>query len=405
MRRGAYMANLTESVYGSQPTQSAWIVAFGPIGSGADGYLLRVEATAHAMRRLGFDVRILEVSKRSQPVELWSNVVVHPAWPFATPGPRVLGSLNLFAELRVQLALLWGLRRNWRELRSAAVVIIEGGLLAPTIALRALRKNSRPTLVFDVITVMSDLHRHGQRDSVNAQCNLRCRLRRQIWRLLEQLCTWGSDVTVVCAEEDMSPFLGRRVRIVPHSGTTKEQDTKLKEDPGLIAFLGSGRLAPNREALDFIVTGVLDHPRLRAVRCRVIGDRDGYRTASQERLEFTGFRPDLSEAMAPVSVFCAPIKEAGGVSTKVLTALLNGKRTVCSPEAARGIKMPPAGLWIADRSSFAQAVADALGTPWSPADAQRLRVAMAVHHDLDAIAAAWQDAVGAARSGSRQPIH
>jgi hypothetical protein len=116
-------------------------------------------------------------------------------------------------------------------------------------------------------------------------------------------------------------------------------------------------------------------------------------------MEFVGFAKDPTDALSAVSVCCAPMAGAGGVSTKVLFYLMSGKRTVCTPEAAHGIAMPPDGLWVAERQRFADAVAAGLALPWSLAKAQALREWMVSHHGFGTLTQGWELALA---SGERR---
>jgi hypothetical protein len=107
-------------------------------------------------------------------------------------------------------------------------------------------------------------------------------------------------------------------------------------------------------------------------------------------VEFVGFIRDPTQALASVSVGCAPMSGAGGVSTKVLTFLMNGKRTVCTADASHGIGSPPGGLWVAERAEFPAAVVRALADPWTAAKAGELRDWMSEHHGLRSLEIAWQ---------------
>jgi hypothetical protein len=200
-------------------------------------------------------------------------------------------------------------------------------------------------------------------------------------------------MTVACSTEDAKRLQTGRVEVVPHAVVAAASETHVEENPHLVGFLGSGRIGPNREAVDFIGSDLLEHPGLELIRCRVIGEEDGYGAHDIERMEFLGFCKDLSKALAPVSVCCAPMQETGGVSTKVLAYLINGKRTVSTMEAASGIVAPPDGLWIAERPQFAEVLARALVTPWLPPNAQALREWMANHHGLTAVREAWRQAL------------
>ena len=373
---------------------SAWIVSFGPVGSGADGYLIRVEANSRALAGLGYEVSVLEVSTRSQSTNPWPHVTTCPAAPWLAAQRRILGPVNLLADLRAQLALAVGTIRNWRSLRAADLVVIEGGLLALTLCVRLSRRNRRPIVVFDLITLMSSLHRDPP-----GRCIFQCKVRRRIWRVLELVCVKFCDVSVAGSIEDANELYSSNVKVVPHALIADPQVIDVSEKRDLVGFLGSGHVVPNREALSFIALSVLRHAGLETVRCRVIGQKEGYSHENSERLEFVGFRENPATALAEVSVGCAPMDGAGGVSTKVLAYLAHGKRTVCTPEAAHGIARPFVGLWVAERADFAQAVADALAFPWSAGESHKLREWMHEHHGLGGLQRSWQEALSEADGG------
>ena len=189
--------------------------------------------------------------------------------------------------------------------------------------------------------------------------------------------------------------------VIPHGLSDPGRSGVDSERSNLIGFIGAGRFFPNRSAVDFIAGSVLAAPALGALECRVIGQIEGYSTG-HSRLAYMGFQTDLADALEEVSVVCAPMAESGGVSTKVLGALACGKRTVCTPEAARGIARPPAGLWIAELGAFARATLVALETPWSEEDSLALRGAILRAHGSDAIAQAWEALISGRSETERQ---
>lgn len=332
---------------------------------------------------------VLEISARTEVAAPWAGVRIRTAWPSIIRERRILGPVDLVSDLRAQAALLVGLVRHRRELRSAEVVIVEGGLLAAAFLLRPFRRHSRPVFVFDLITLMSLLHRDA-----NGHCTLSCKMRRLVWRVLEAICVRGADVAAAGSHEDAFRLAGSQAAVVPHvvlAETPAPDDAE--EDPNLLGFLGNGHVVPNREAIDFIASSILEHAGMESVRCRVVGSEDGYSRFVNSRLEFVGFYKDPASALSPVSVCCAPMEGAGGVSTKVLAYLTNGKRTVCTPESVHGIAPPPKGLWVAERNAFATAVAAALTSRWMASDSHDLRTWMADHHGLPALSRAWDDAL------------
>lgn len=313
----------------------AWIVSFGPVGAGSDGYLVRVETNAQALASLGYQVKVLDISRRSERTTPWANVETYPALPSVIREQRILGPIDWLANFRGQLALVVGLIRNRKSLRSSDVVVVEGGLLFLSFILRLFRRRSSPVFVFDLITLMSSLHR-----DLTPVCGITCKLRRRFWWILEFVCVRSADVAITGSSEDALLLYNGRARVVPHIVLGDTSDLEEQEVAGLVGFLGNGHVVPNREALDFLATIVLNDRRLELARCRVIGDPAGYNGRDNRRIEFVGFYKNPSPALAPVSVCCAPMDGAGGVSTKVLAYLMNGKRTVSTPEAAHGIAFP-----------------------------------------------------------------
>jgi len=185
----------------SESRGSAWIVSFGSVGSRRDAYVIRAEATARALEETGFTVEVLEISNRTTALQLSRGISIHPLGGRLTPGARVMGSVDLVAEFRKQVGIIVGLIKHSRDLRGSQVLVIEGGLLLMALLLGRLPLGKRrPLLVFDVITVMSALHRHGfetdAEGTVN-RCRVSCRLRRGAWWLIELLGSKAADVTVV----------------------------------------------------------------------------------------------------------------------------------------------------------------------------------------------------------------
>src|SRR5712691_6739931 len=84
----------------------AWIVSFGPVGAGSDGYLVRVETNAQALASLGYQVKVLEISSRSERTTPWANVETYPTLASVIREQRILGPIDWLANFRGQLALV-----------------------------------------------------------------------------------------------------------------------------------------------------------------------------------------------------------------------------------------------------------------------------------------------------------
>src|SRR5207245_8896071 len=82
---------------------AAWIVSFGPVGAGSDGYLVRVETNAQALASLGYQVKVLEISRRSERKKPWTNVETFQALPSIICEQTILGPIALFSTICEQL--------------------------------------------------------------------------------------------------------------------------------------------------------------------------------------------------------------------------------------------------------------------------------------------------------------
>src|SRR5207248_3314356 len=131
------------------------------------------------------------------------------------------------------------LARYRKAIRCSDLVIVEGGLLGLAFALRLFGTKHHPIFVFDLITLMSSLHRDH-----TSKCTLTCKFRRAVWRVLEFICVGSSDVSVAGGPEDARRLSRGHVDVVPHVVAPVEPVIESDEDPNLIGFLGSGPSAP-----------------------------------------------------------------------------------------------------------------------------------------------------------------
>src|SRR2546430_9406039 len=77
---------------------AAWIVSFGPVGAGSDGYLVRVETNAQALASIRYQVKVLEISRRSERTTPWTNVETFPSPPSHNRRPPIPGPLDLLRD-------------------------------------------------------------------------------------------------------------------------------------------------------------------------------------------------------------------------------------------------------------------------------------------------------------------
>jgi len=191
-------------------------------------------------------------------------------------------------------------------------------------------------------------------------------------RLLPKL-----DRIQVCSREQaayLASFLpGLQGRI--DDGYRAGIDTSLYEfrpngrEPFTLLFLGSFRHAPNQEALNWFVRGVLPKVRAREPRARliVIGSDPPPRHAlpADEGIELKGFVEDVREPLGRYAVFVCPILSGSGVRVKLLEAFAAGIPVVSTRLGAEGLAATDGETCALadDEERFAARVLDLLEDP------------------------------------------
>ncbi len=133
-------------------------------------------------------------------------------------------------------------------------------------------------------------------------------------------------------------------------------------------FLGSFGHAPNRDAVEWLLTAVMPvvWARAPAIRLRLAGRDmpDWVRGAASERVVAEPDAPDLAQTMQRTRLMLAPLRFGAGVKGKVLTAMAHGVPCLCTPVAAEGLATAPILTVERDPAAYADAMIEA----WSGAE-------------------------------------
>lgn len=133
-----------------------------------------------------------------------------------------------------------------------------------------------------------------------------------------------------------------------------------------LLFTGNMDYAPNVDAVVFFVKEIFPlvlqkHPDARFI---IAGQRPvkAVQTLASDRIEITGFVPNLAEMYARAAVLVAPLRFGAGTQNKVLEAMAMGVPVVCSQIGFNGLGIADGdGAFMrTDATSFAEKVSGLL---------------------------------------------
>lgn len=176
-----------------------------------------------------------------------------------------------------------------------------------------------------------------------------------------------------------------------------------------VLFLGNYEYAPNVDAVEWALTDIA--PKVWAlapdVRFRICGHgmpEAWARRFPDERIEWRGYVPDLTEVQAHSAVFMAPLRFGGGSKLKVLEAMAAGLPVVSTREGLSGLPVIDGRhARVADTpEAMAQALLQALDHP----DAARAmgnaaRALVQAEFDWSAVAAQLEGVYASVLAGER----
>lgn len=170
-------------------------------------------------------------------------------------------------------------------------------------------------------------------------------------RRLERAACARTPHHVLCGAPDARRLDGRATGLTCHvvpNGVDPEhfRPTSTPRVPGRLLFLGSLDYAPNVEALEWLLDGIL--PRVRASRpdahLHVVGARPtpavrSLVAAAGEGAELVGEVGDVRPHLAGASLLLAPLRVGGGSRLKIAEALAAGCPVVSTAVGAEGLEL------------------------------------------------------------------
>jgi len=196
-------------------------------------------------------------------------------------------------------------------------------------------------------------------------------------RRLERAACTRTPHHILCGEPDAERLGGRAPGLTCHvvpNGVDPEhfQPTSTPRVPGRLLFLGSLDYAPNVQALEWFLNGIL--PRVRATRpdahLHVVGARPSPAVhslvaAAGEGVELLGEVEDVRPHLAEAALMVVPLRAGGGSRLKIVEALAAGCPVVSTPVGAEGLELVDGEhLSLADgEAPFAESVTRLLADP------------------------------------------
>jgi polysaccharide biosynthesis protein PslH len=173
------------------------------------------------------------------------------------------------------------------------------------------------------------------------------------------------DKTLVCSVEDQS-YLEKlhktsNVEILLNGVDLETFDVGEGHDYAhnkVLLFTGNMDYAPNVDAVQYFVKEMwpaisIANPNTKFI---IAGQRpvDAVKRLANDRIEVTGFIPDLKDMYAQASVVIAPLRFGAGTQNKVLEAMAMGVPTVCTHIGFEGLQIQSGqGVIMAkDRDAF-----------------------------------------------------
>lgn len=203
------------------------------------------------------------------------------------------------------------------------------------------------------------------------------RMRRFERTLLEASAEcWMVNEADIRLAADLAP--SARLRYVPNAiDVNAIAPVDLAHAEEAIIMVADFTYAPNQQALDFLLHGVM--PRIWSVRpsarLRLVG-RGVPEGSTDPRIDALGYVPDLRQVYARARCAAVPLLSGGGSPLKFIEAMAYGVPVVATPEAAARLRVRPGvdHMTADGPEEFARFAADALTRPATSVAAEGRRL-------------------------------
>jgi glycosyltransferase involved in cell wall biosynthesis len=282
---------------------------------------------------------------------------------------RSLVSTQSFDTLRVTVPELQHVLDRVLRTRRLDIVNLEFLYLGYLNLRQAPSGEKPPRLVVDSHEIAYDLARQFARAGGNLARRLYAAAN---WRKLrrEELRTYRSaDGVCLCSTDDERRLLeqvpGLRTAVIPNAADVEYYQPRPADPPPdacTLVYFGLLSTIPNIDGVTHFIQDIWPliaktHPR---ARCKIIGGRApvALQALADDRIEFTGFVPDLRPHLASAAALVVPLRLGGGTRLKIVEGMAMGKAIVSTRLGAEGIEaVPERDILIADDpGSFADAV-------------------------------------------------
>jgi glycosyltransferase involved in cell wall biosynthesis len=183
----------------------------------------------------------------------------------------------------------------------------------------------------------------------------------------------SADHVIAVTEQDRAILLAEdpalSVGVVPNIHVIHPLDDERARKPDSLVFVGGFRFDPNIDAMLYFCREVMPliWHRVPAATLRIVGDSppEAVRGLACDRIEVTGYVPDVHACLRSSRVSVAPLRYGGGMKGKIGEAMAAGLPVVTSSAGIEGFGLAPGkDVLVADSpESFASAVVHLLTEP------------------------------------------
>ena len=251
--------------------------------------------------------------------------------------------------------------RRLLKTRNVQVAIASRPTIAEAIIPRVRRTNKKVTIVFDMVDVY--FVRLGRESQISN--DVKTREAAQRYRKIETRLARASDLIWCNSSEDKRVMEmqapGRRIEVIPTIHELHDAGKPFAERSDLL-FVGNLAHKPNSDAVHFLMREIdpLLRQSLPHAQIFIVGDNapSDVRAYANERIQVTGYLPDIEPLLQSCRVFIAPIRFGAGVKGKIGEAMSYALPVVTTSIGAEGFDLEnEVNAMIADTpEGFAAAV-------------------------------------------------